>query len=332
MRSTFPRSVRRPVLSCAAALGTALALWACSDAIAPPSSSPSDQVQPNFSVNPGSCGVSFTAIVTDEDALLAAYGVPATIDTLFVCETWTGSDYVMHETTVGSAWNAWQDPDPSKTVAYVGGQITGYTAGGATVHAPVAAGPTSFDYMQVDAATRQASYDDPYHAVYSSGVGNCGGLACRLQAPTGGVTPSAQVVAGSDSGAGARTFTKHGLGRRGVRALAEGATEIGRSAQGHRRFRTQQGEAQVVLTLDAATELLIGEETTTAEGTTRATHRWKPGRRAGEYARERTEIERVERVNGRDLRSRTTIELLDVTIGSNVKPDSSPTPAPRIPR
>lgn len=325
-----------PVLSGAAALAAALAFWACGDVIAPSSAPDGQRPRPNLAINSGSCGVSFTAVVTDEDALLAAYGIPTTTDTMQVCETWTGSDYVMEETTVGSAWNAWRDADSAQTVVYSNGQITGYAADGGSVHAPVPAGPTAFDYMQVDAETRQASYDDPYYAVYSDGGGSCGGLDCRIQRPAGAITPSMQVVASADADTGktARKFTKHGLKRRGVRALVDGATEIGRSAAGHRRFRKQRGDAEVVLTLDSTTELLIGEETTTPRGTTKATHRWKRGGRSGgDYVRERTEIECTEMIGGRPLRSRTTIELLDVTLGNGGVPaaDSSIS-SPRFPR
>lgn len=334
MRSILPDRARRSVLAGTIILTGTLALWACSDGLAPPESAV-DTERPNLSVTPSSCGLSFTAVVTDEDALLAAYGMPATHDTLFVCDTWTGSDYVVHETRVGSAYSAWRDADPAHTVAYQNGRIEGYTAGGSSVHAPIDAGPTSFDYMQVDDGTRQASYDDPYYAVYSSGGGGtCGGYDCRVERQGSGIAPSAQVVAGSDTGRAAARFAKHGLRRRGVRALVEDAEEIGRSPDGHRRFRKRQGDAEVVLTLDAATDLLIGQELRTPDGTTtRATHRWKRGRKAGDYVRERTEIELTETVDGRPVRSRTTIELLDVTLGSGVAPSATPsTSAPRTPR
>ena len=331
MRSRFsiPTNARRPMTLGVLVVTTTLTLWACSDSVAPPAVPAAGSPA---SLHSGSCGVSFTAVVVNEDALLAAYGMPATTDTMLVCETWTGSDYVVEETALGSAWNAWRDADPSQTVVYESGTITGYAANGSMVHAPVDAGPTAFDYMHVDEATRQASYDDPYWAVYASGAGNCGGYQCRIEGPRGAPAPSVRVAAGTGPDT-ARRFMRHGLERRGVRALVEDAEEIGRSAAGHRQFRKRRGDAEVIHLVDPASGLLVGEETRSPRGTTKATHRWVRGRNGTGFVRERTEIELIETVDGQPLRSRTTIELFDVTLGGANSPAAGrSTPNPRSPR
>lgn len=271
------------------------------------------------------CGVSFRAVVTDEDALLASYGIPATTDTVHVCETWTGSDYVVRETTVGSAPNAFRDPDPARTVVYSGGQVTGIAADGGPAHDGADVGPTAFDFMQVDAAGRQAAYDDPYHVVYAGEDPACGSaIRCSVGTATGtSETVGPLRAAAPDTGKAAQKFTKHGLKRRGVRALVDDAAEVGRSPEGHRRFRKRRGDAEVVLTLDKDTELLVGEETTRPEGTTKATHVWKKNKQSG-YVRERSEIETVETVNGRPMRSRTTVTLLDVALNSGSSAPATP--------
>ncbi len=95
------------------------------------------------------------------------------------------------------------------------------------------------------------------------------------------------------------------------------------SAEGHRRFRKQRGGAEVVFTLDKDTELLVGEETKGAEGTTKAAHAWKKNKRGG-YARERSVVELVELVGGREMRSRTTITLSNVDLNTGGGPSAPP--------
>jgi len=259
------------------------------------------------------CGVSFTAVVTAEDALLAAYGIPATTDTVRVCETWTGSDYVVDAERVGVPNDAWHDADSTQTVHYAGGQITGSAADGGPVGDPIAVGPTAFDFMSADQATRQASYDSPYYGVYATdGSGGCADpeeIVC-----TAGETSYARThhtaLASADTG---KKFAKHGLKRRGVRALVDDKQEVGRSPEGHRKFRKVVGDTEVTLTLDPQTELLVGEETKSPRGTTRAKHTWK--RIKGAHVRARTEVEDTEVASGQTLTNRTSIQLLDVTAG-----------------
>lgn len=282
-----------------------------------------------WSVPGRTCGVSFTAVVTSEDDLLAAYGIPATTDTVGVCETWTGSDYVMRETLVGSAPNAFLSPDTARTVVYSGGQVTAIAADGGPVHGAVPVGATAFDFMEVDEATRQASYDNPYYAVYAPDGPGCGGqIRCSVGAAAGATTLSGASQAAADTARADGKFAKHGIKRRGTRALVEDAEEVGRSPDGHRRFRKRRGDTEVTLTLDKDTELLVGEETRAPGGTTKATHTWKQDKRNG-YAREHSVVESTEEVGGRSVRSRTTTTLIDVALDTD---DSSPAARLRAPR
>ena len=127
----------------------------------------------------------------------------------------------------------------------------------------------------------------------------------------------------ADTTDGDKKFAKHGLKRRGVRALVDDAEEVGRSAEGNRRFRKQRGGAEVTLTLDKNTELLVGEETKTPTGTTKATHTWKKDKRGG-YAREQSVVESVETVGGRSVRSRTTTTLSNVALNTDGSPSAAP--------
>lgn len=329
----LPRTLKPPVAGGVLLAATLALAWACTDAVAPRTVRPTEPSRPLADVSGQTCGVGFTAVVTNEDALLASYGVPATTDTVQVCETWVGNDYVMRETTVGRAPNGFRDPDTARTVVYSGGQVSGVAADGGPAHDAVEVGTTAFDFMQVDDATRQASYDDPYYAVYSGGgCANPTEIICSSgpaysRAPSGTATSSSAAAADTTRD----KFQKHGLKRRGVRALVDGAEEVGRSAKGDRRFRKQRGDAEVTFTLDKGTELLVGEETTNPNGTTKATHTWKQHKRGG-YVREQSVVESVERIRGREVRSRTTTTILDLdTAGPSSVPvrPTSPSRAPR---
>ena len=267
------------------------------------------------------CGVSFTMVVTDEDAVMAQYGIPAKTDTARICETWTGNDYVVRSTVASpgaAGGDAWYDPDTASAVLYEGGTIRGYAADGGVVGDPATVGPTAFDFMYADDATRQASYDDPYYGVYSTG-GDGGGCddptqrICMSAAPVHGPSLSVAVAPTAAADTAPARFGKHGLKRRGTRALVDASTEIGRSAEGHRRFRKVRGDTETVLTIDAQTELLVGEETRGPHGTTRAKHSWKKIKDG--YARERTDVEDEEVVNGRTFRGRTSIQFYGVVRG-----------------
>lgn len=309
-------------LACAAA-------WACADTISPINEAaiPERAAAPLLDWTAG-CGVAFTAAMTYEDDLLTAYGIPGTSDTIQFCETWTGSDYFIRETTIGSAFNAFQEPDTARTIEYSGGLVRGYAADGGPAHGNVSVGPTAFDFMQVDEATRQASYDDPYWAVYSDGSGNpCPPPQLQCRAPGGiglveGAASPDTTAATPDSARPVREFKRHGLSRRGLRALVENATELARSPEGHRRFRLRRGSADVVLTLDRVTELLIGEETTSEGRMSRTSHQWKRHGARG-YVREQTVAETVEDMNGRAVRSRRTTTITNFTRGAGVVPTAT---------
>lgn len=84
------------------AVGT---LLACSDEPPGPHprSAPSDAAQSLSGMS--SCGASFRMISTDDDSLMAPYDIMRTVDTVDVCENWTGSDYAYEARMVGSSDN-----------------------------------------------------------------------------------------------------------------------------------------------------------------------------------------------------------------------------------
>lgn len=114
-----------------------------------------------------SCGASFRMISTEEDTLMTPYGIANTVDTVDICETWTGSDYAYQATEVGSSDNIPELPDDIQTSTYENGYVTGYSGSGSPTATASSVGATAFDFLYADDATRQASYDYPYYGVAS---------------------------------------------------------------------------------------------------------------------------------------------------------------------
>jgi hypothetical protein len=237
-------------------------------------------------------------ITTDSDSLLAPYGIPSNSDTVDVCETWNGSDYVYQATTSGSSDNVPGFPDTVLTVAYGSGYVTGYdaTTGVASGASPV--GQTAFDFVKADAATRQASYDYPYYGVSSPNPSRL----LRIQAYP------LQAATAADS----EPFGRHGLTRKGVRALVDSAEEISPSTQGYWRFRSIRGDRTVILSIDPNTQLLVGEDDETPDGTAHIVHTWSQVPNG--FVREHSEIESVERINGRLVKNLSRIDFQKVRI------------------
>lgn len=296
-------------------LGNELILWHCHGG------TPQQWNAPGPSSASG-CGASFTTITAETDSLMAQYGIPPQADTVAVCETYLAGDYRLSFQTTGTSENALPDfADNTETVKYDAGAITGHAADGSPVEAPIEAGPTVFDFMYADQATRDAAQDDPYYGMRSPESSGCADpkqVVCDPGAgyslsPSYSVTPSgATSTAAADTGAGNKKFTKYGLKRKGVRALVNDKEEIGRSPEGHRRFQKQTGEETLVITLDAKTELLVGEETTGPKGTLKAKHAWAKVK--GGYVRERTDIEETELIGGKEYRNRATIQYRNVRV------------------
>jgi hypothetical protein len=319
-------SWRRPSSRLFVALLTLGVLWACSDIVRPVADA-GPEVSPGPArsvVDAASCGVSFVAVTYHDDGVLAQFGIPSSQDTVHVCETWTGSDYTVRTTFIGQVPGAFEVPGAGGTTLYQGGTVSGYDANGGAVHAPVGVGSTAFDFMAVDAATQAAAYDDPYYAVYAAGCADPQQLVCNasLRASEGAV----QNAVGSTNAGTADSskkspdghFAKHGLTRRGIRALVNDASEIAKSPDGDRRFRKVMGDTEVIFTVDKVSALLIGEESRAPGRESKAKHHWKKNN--GSYTRERTDIELTEHVGTKTFVSRKSVVLLNVTRGQPVAP------------
>lgn len=309
---------------------------ACSDTQIGP---PHQAVQPSATLlDISSCSASFRMVSTDHDALMAPYGIGTTVDTVDVCETWTGSDYAYQATAVGSSDNVPGFVDSVQTVTYQSSNVTGYTQS-TTEAAPASpVGSTSFDMMYADDATRQASYDYPYYGVSSPDPDACIQQPCAVQslnttarltngASTGSAEATNSTPTPSASGNAMPQFAKHGLTRRGVRALVEDADEIAPSKEGYRRFRAVHGKETVVRSIDPKTQLLMAEESDGPSDTTFTTHVW--ARTTGGYVRDHSDFDIAEVVNGKKLRSHSHIAFEKVRISDPAfRPLSTPISTP----
>lgn len=253
-----------------------------------------------------SCGASFRMISTEDDSLMAPYDIMRTVDTVDVCESWTGSDYQYEARMVGSSDNV-EVVDDVQSVSYASGYITGYDASGGTTVSSVDAGPTAFDFMNADDATRQASYDYPYYGVSSpdGGCTGCVALISLSNAAPGDTSAKQTITVGLP-------FGRHGLNRAGVRALVNGADELPRSKEGWRRFRKTAAEETTIFSVDPATQLIVAEEIAGRADTMWVRHAWR--RVAGGYVRERSDMEIVDRFAGKRIRNRSTLVFQNVRV------------------
>lgn len=277
--------------------------------------------QPAANASGTNCGVSYTLTTYEMDSLMAQYDIPATYDTIAVCETWVGSDYSVRSTFVGSSESAFEQADSEPVVTYASGAVQGLNSNGTLVETANDVGPTSFDFMLADSSTVQASYDDPYYGVYSPGGGGDGFCADTTQchATMQGRKPlGAAPVAGGGLPTVADDTTRyrrHGLHRRGVRAMVDALDEIERSPEGYRRFRKVTPQGVVVLSVDPGTELLVAEEFRGNDGLVmKSRHSWQPV--PGGFVKEKTELDDEEVVRGQTYRSHSTITFHDVRFGA----------------
>lgn len=267
-----------------------------------------------------SCGASFRMVATEVDSLLAPYGITQSVDTVDVCESWTGSDYQYQALAVGSSDNL-PDLDAVQTIMYDGaGNVAGYDASG-SVSAPAdAVGPTAFDFLYADDATKQASYDYPYYGVASPDpyTSTCPQEPCAAMSVSANVETIADTV---------RRFARHGLTRRGVRALVDAAEEISRSSEGYRRFRSVRATETITWNIDPKTQLVMAELRAGPADTMVTRHTWK--KVPGGYVRTRSESESIEVIAGRKIRNRTElafkrVRVTDPKFPSLVDPEVAP--------
>jgi hypothetical protein len=107
-------------------------------------------------------------------------------------------------------------------------------------------------------------------------------------------------------------FTKHGLTRRGVRALVNTSEEITRSADGYRRFRVVKGDVATVRSIDPVTQLLVAEESISPSETMTVKHQWT--KVLGGYVLDRSDYVSVETIDGRQIRNFGSVQIKNARI------------------
>ena len=272
-----------------------------------------------------SCGASFTAITDETDSLMTAYGIGSSSDTVNVCESWTGSDYDYQVAGAGSSDNVPGFADTVQTVAYQSAYLNGYTQSGAPAADPTNVG-TLFDFVVADNPTRQASYDEPYYGVSSHDPNACTQPPCPVmsrasQPPTASSSSKSTPPQSRPDvlvGIVDTLFTRHGLSRRGVRALVNESEEITRSAQGYRRFRMVTAGMTVVRSIDPLTQLLMAEQSDSAGNSMAVTHRWT--KVVGGYLLDRSDYVSVETIGGRQVRSFGSVRIRNTRISDPAYP------------
>jgi hypothetical protein len=256
-----------------------------------------------------SCGVSYTATTVGEDTGLSAYGVPADTEVVNVCESWMGSDYQTQITIQSSNSGEFQS-DGARIITYGNGYIDNYAADG-SYQASANVGATAFDLVAATSAEVQASYDAPYYGVYGGGGG--GGSTC-IQIPC-----DEQFAVIGANVAEWRTRPnlpgfRHNVVRKGIRHVLNGYEERESPRATRRRFQKLDGDTDVILELDAMTELPVLEERKSAREHFVTKHVWR--KRGDDFVRERTELVGEDRLpDGRVWKQRITITLTNVQWG-----------------
>ncbi len=253
-----------------------------------------------------SCGASFRMITTEDDSLMTEHGLSTAVDTLDICESWTGNDYVYQAVELGSSERIPGFEEDVQTVMYQSGYVNGYAATGELASQPSSVGPTAFDFLYADEPTRQASYDYPYYGVSSPDPSAC--ITClQIQSGNKPETSSAQ----TDT-IGVPKFKRHGIARLGVRALIDQSEEISPSIEGHRRFKMTTGAKTAVRAIHPLSQLLMSEEFAEPKGTMRVSHAWK--RVPGGYVKDRSKYSSTEQIDGREIRGAGEIVFRNVRV------------------
>lgn len=208
--------------------------------------------------NPAQCGALFTMTVTEEDLEVTEFDMPSsTSETQEVCETWTGSDYTFSSTTLSESDSDPNVPEPVERADYQNDQLTPMTAGGVPVENPASVEPTLFDLLNASQDLRDASFDEPYYGIYGGGGG---GNECPPSDPY--CNNETNLIPADDEMRPVvpPRYSRHNVGRPGVRALIERADEISPLPEGHRRFRRQLQGATLTYVIHPKTQLLLEEE------------------------------------------------------------------------
>ena len=247
------------------------------------------------------CGVLFRVMTFEENAELEAnYQLPMQSDTVDICETWIGNDYRWAVHTVGTSERAAGVYDMARDAAYASGVL--YVAEQGTVLSSQQVGSNLFDTFNADASQVQASYDDPYYGIVaaeSCPLGTCAMLRVGEQPGSAGAPPARDTL-----------FKRHGVTRRGVRALVEGMHDMGRSPDGLRRFTKQVALGERTVLVHPVSQLLMGEEFRDNEVEMSARNEWVPANFG--HVRSRTVVEIRRRGGNRVLLQRTTLVISNV--------------------
>lgn len=264
------------------------------------------------------CGVTFGMTVTEEDPELAAEGLPLEVtEEVQVCQTWTGSDYQFQVVTSSNTENATNEvPETIQSAAFTGGQLL---AGDASMNLvgqePIDA--TLFDAVNATPDLRDASFDDPYY-----GVSGGGGGGSNCPDPQQIQCEQPEIREGGPVAAPGR-FERHGIQRRGVRALLDQAEELPAVVPAQRRFLVRRGEGTTEYHVDRKSQLVVREIHSAPGQTLTVAHEWQESLSKRpqsskapwpNFVRRRTNIEARERVGDRDVLSRTTITYRRVTV------------------
>ena len=295
------------------------ALAACADDQTTGSAPFAKPGAPRLVTAPFACGLSYTSTNTFYDADLAAYGIPEVTTTHQNCETWTGNDYRLYVQETGSTVS---DPEVANDVTtswYEYGVTRGYNSQGVQIADATQVAADAFALGLATPEEKQASYNEPYYAIYSGGE-PCGTRMCdhqQLQSRSPSA-PRTNMSANGNPDAHKVGKKDHGMRRPAMRALLAASDEIGRNGVGHRRFRAVRGDQETIVTVDPATELMVGQETKGPQGHTRATLRWTKIKRkdgAEGYLRQSMTVE-GENGQGNGT-SRSTVVITNISFGED---------------
>ena len=295
------RSVRHDIARTALLVALATSAVGCGDTLRPPPRDDQLESIRRLATLGEPCGASFRVVTWEENEVLdARYQWHIQSDTVDICETWVGGDYRLAVQTVGTSERHGGVYDMARDGVYNSGTL--YVAEQGSVIQAQQAGSTLFDTFNADAAQVQASYDDPYYGIASED--GCP-PNCQL-----GISGADQAVVASARQSVDTLFRRHGIVRRGVRALVESMDDIGLSPEGYRRFRTVDAAGERVVLVDPVRQLLMGEDFRNDKVELTARHEWTPA--SFGVARSRTVIETRARGGGRPLLQRTTLMISNV--------------------
>lgn len=260
------------------------------------------------------CGAAYTLVEFEEDSVLQAQGLPREVDTLSVCQTWTGNDYDLHVARVGNAMDTTlaAPADVPTTVHHVNGVMTFANSDGSPAEGTIQSGSV-LSFINADEALVEATMADPYFNVRATG--SCDGQMssdglctpgddtttkedpCRDgdryiicdQEPDPGMRGDEQIPTAARAGVmtpallrlalgaetASRTAGRHRIRRPGVRQLIESADEVARQQPRLRRFRRTTGDETTTYTVDRITGLLVAEDVESPGRSLRVTRRWR---------------------------------------------------------